>query len=323
MRAPNRPIRGQHDDPITARDRTMLQSSDFSSGIARKPSRGDTVKAMLAGGFLALAFALTAPSHTTQAAELAETFKGHDPMSTKTVDHSQWADLLSTYVTLSSDGITRVDYAALGGNATDVEKLGAYIDLLQETDVSKLNQDEQFAFWANLYNAVTVEVILEHYPVRSIRDISISPGLFSTGPWGKKLVTVEGEDLSLDNIEHDILRKNWDEPRVHYAVNCASYGCPNLALEPFTGKKLEAQLEKAGKDYVNHARGVTFEGGKLTVSKIYDWYGKDFGATRAAQLKAIAKHADPDLADKLKTHTGRVSYDYDWSLNDTANAPDA
>ena len=134
--------------------------------------------------------------------------------------------------------------------------------------------------------------------------------------------TVEDEELSLDNIEHDIMRENWDEPRVHYAVNCASYGCPNLALEPFTGKKLEAQLEKAAKDYVNHPRGVSFDGNKLTISKIYDWYGKDFGATKAAQLKSIAKHADPDLADKLKAHSGRVSYEYDWSLNDTANGPD-
>lgn len=243
-------------------------------------------------------------------------------MSAKTVDHSQWANLLSTYVSLGGDGITRVDYAALADSAADVEKLGAYIDLLQETKVSGLNQDEQFAFWANLYNAVTVEVILEHYPVRSIRDISISPGLFSIGPWGKKLVTVEGEELSLDNVEHDIMRANWDEPRVHYAVNCASYGCPNLALEPFTGKKLEAQLEKAAKDYVNHSRGVSFDGNKLTLSKIYDWYGKDFGTTKAAQLKSIAKHAEPELADKLKAHSGRVSYDYDWSLNDTANGPD-
>ena len=301
----------------------MLQSPDLTAENTRRASRRGTLTAMMLGGLLALAVALTASFHTAQAAELAETFKGHDPMSTKTVDHSQWADILTSYVTLGNDGITRVDYKALGGSAADAEKLGAYIDLLQETKVSGLNQAEQFAFWANLYNAVTVEVILDHYPVRSIRDISISPGLFSTGPWGKKLVTVEGEDLSLDNIEHDILRKNWDEPRVHYAVNCASYGCPNLALEPFTGTKLEAQLEKAGKDYVNHARGVSFEGSKLTISKIYEWYGKDFGSTKAAQLKNIAKHADRDLADKLKAHTGRVSYDYDWSLNDTANAPDA
>lgn len=318
---PNRPLRAQQDDPIDLRERTMLHMPSARTSDDLKARRGFLSAALLSAA-VALGFSLVTPIQPAQAADLAEIFDEHDPMSTKTVDHSQWASLLTTYVSLGSDGITRVDYAALGESAADVEKLGAYIDLLQETRVSSLNQDEQFAFWANLYNAVTVEVILEHYPVRSIRDISISPGLFSTGPWGKKLVTVEGEELSLDNVEHDIMRANWDEPRVHYAVNCASFGCPNLALEPFSGKKLEAQLEKAAKDYVNHPRGVSFEGSKLTLSKIYDWYGKDFGATKAAQIKSIAKHADPELADKLKAHSGRVSYDYDWSLNDTANGPD-
>lgn len=288
----------------------------------RWASLREGLPSLIMGGVLALGFAIATLPQPSHAADLAESFKKNDPMSTKTVDHSQWADLLTRYATPGGDDITRVDYAALSENAADVEKLGAYIDLLQGTKVSDLNQNEQFAFWANLYNAVTVEVVLEHYPVRSIRDISISPGLFSTGPWGKKLVTVEGEDLSLDNIEHDILRKNWDEPRVHYAVNCASYGCPNLALEPFTGKKLEAQLEAAAKAYVNHPRGVNFDGSRLTISKIFDWYGKDFGATKAAQLKSIAAHAAPELAEKLTSHTGRVSYGYDWSLNDTANAPD-
>ncbi|MEQ8746544.1 DUF547 domain-containing protein [Pyruvatibacter sp.] len=276
----------------------------------------------LVTGMVVLAIALLAGPKPADAADLADIFKGHDAMSTKTVDHSGWADLLSTYVSASSDGLTRVDYAALGANKADSQKLSAYIDLLQDTKVSALNRDEQYAFWVNLYNAVTVEVILDHYPVASIRDIGISPGLFSTGPWGKKLVTVEGEDLSLDNIEHDILRKVWDEPRVHYAVNCASYGCPNLALKPFTGKTLEAMLEAAAVGYVNHPRGVSFDGDRLTISKIYDWYGKDFGSSNAQLLESIAQHAKPALAKKLRAHTGRIRYAYDWSLNDTANAPE-
>ncbi len=253
------------------------------------------------------------------AMDLAEAFKEHDPMSTRTVDHSLWADLLSAHVREEDDGVARVDYAALAASKADLEKLGTYLDTLQDTKVSSLARDEQFAYWANLYNAVTVEVILDHYPVRSIRDINISPGLFSSGPWGKPLVTVEGKELSLDNIEHDILRKNWDEPRVHYAVNCASYGCPNLATDPYTGKTLEAQLDAAARAYVNHPRGVRFDGSKLVLSKIFDWYGKDFGTTRDEQLAAIAAHAAPDLAERLATHSGRIGYEYDWTLNDTAN----
>lgn len=277
----------------------------------------------LSAAVLALGLLTIAPAAHAAAGDLATPFKVHNPMSSKTVDNSQWADILSSYVTLGADGVTRVHYADLAGSAADVEKLGAYIDLLQNTKVSALNQDEQYAFWVNLYNAVTVEVIIEHYPVASIRDISISPGLFSTGPWGKKLVTVEDEELSLDNIEHDILRKVWDEPRVHYAVNCASFGCPNLATVPYTGKALEKQLTKAASDYINHPRGVAFDGDRLTLSKIFDWYGKDFGTTTAERLTAIAQHAKPALAKKLAAHSGRIRYAYDWSLNDTANDPDA
>jgi len=290
------------------------------TGAADVPTGPDRRNLLAGACGIILGVALIGAPEQAGAEDLADTFKDYDPMSTTTVDHSLWADILTAHVREDKDGITRVDYAALADSKPDLEKLGAYLDLLQDTDVAALGRDEQFAYWANLYNAVTVEVILDHYPVRSIRDISISPGLFSTGPWGKPLVTVEGKDLSLDNIEHDILRKNWDEPRVHYAVNCASYGCPNLALEPYTGKQLDAQLEAAARAYVNHPRGVRFEGGKLTLSKIYDWYGKDFGSSKTEQLTSIAADADPELADKLKNHSGRITYEYDWSLNDTANS---
>ena len=270
---------------------------------------------------LGLSLTMAAVPQWGHAADPADLFKEHDPMSTTTVDHGQWADVLSAYVSMSPDGITRVDYAALEASNADTAKLAAYIDMLQATDVSALSRDEQFAFWVNLYNAVTVEVIIQHYPVASIRDISISPGLFAKGPWGKKLVSVEDAELSLDNIEHDILRKLWTEPRVHYAVNCASYGCPNLALTPYTGAGLDAQLTEAAQAYVNHPRGVQFAGGKLTLSSIYDWYGKDFGATQAERLASIAQYADPALAKQLAAHSGRIAYHYDWALNDTANAP--
>lgn len=266
---------------------------------------------------LAAALCLTAVAPgPARAASLAETFGASDPMSTATVDHSAWGDLLAAYVHEAGDGVNRVDYAGLADNAADLEKLGAYIDTLQDTQVSQLARDEQFAFWTNLYNALTVEVVVEHYPVASIRDISISPGLFSVGPWGRKLATVEGQDLSLDDIEHEILRKAWDEPRVHYAVNCASIGCPNLARTPFTGAGLDAQLDFAARAYVNHPRGASFEEGTLVLSKIFDWYGEDFGASRQARLDAISAHAEPALAQKLRAHEGRIRYAYDWSLND-------
>ena len=107
---------------------------------------------------------------------------------------------------------------------------------------SLTSRDEQLAYWINLYNALTVKVILDHYPVKSILDIDISPGWFSIGPWGKKLVAVEGVEISLDDIEHRILRPIWRDPRIHYALNCAAVGCPNLLREAFTGATAEVLL---------------------------------------------------------------------------------
>ena len=117
--------------------------------------------------------------------------------------------------------------------------------------VSGLGRDEQCAYWINLYNALTLEVVLDHYPVDSIRDIDISPGLFSQGPWGKKLITVEGEQVSLNDIEHRILRPIWRDPRIHYAINCASLGCPNLQPRPFTGRTLDHALDLAAMRFVD------------------------------------------------------------------------
>ena len=139
---------------------------------------------------------------------------------------------LAQHLRTGEDGIARIGYGAVSDE--DRKSLDAYIAALAGHPGSRraLNRAEQQAYWINLYNALTVQVILDHYPVESIRDIDISPGLFADGPWGKKLVTIEGEAVSLDDIEHRILRPIWKDPRIHYAVNCASIGCPNLQAGP-------------------------------------------------------------------------------------------
>ena len=156
------------------------------------------------------------------------------------------------------------------------------------------------------------------YPVKSIKDIDISPGLFSDGPWGKKLITIEGTPLSLDDIEHEILRKNFNDPRVHYAVNCASIGCPNLQKQAFTAARLEQQLEQAAKDYVNSNRGVVITDGEVAISKIYSWFKKDFGISDAEILAHLGRYAAAPLKGKLANAQQIGDYFYDWSLNDTA-----
>ena len=240
-----------------------------------------------------------------------------------TPDHRPWGELLQTYVAVppaADRGAAPhfVDYSGLKADKYERAALGAYIESLEAVDPATLPRDEQFAFWANLYNALTVQVVVDHYPVASIRDISISPGLFARGPWGKKLVRVAGRDLSLDDIEHAILRPEFGDPRVHYAVNCASWSCPDLAVEPYEGAILDAQLDAAARRYVNSPRGVEFRDGRLTVSSIFSWYKKDFGGTEASLLAHLRRYAEPELAAALAKATRVSSYDYDWSLNDAA-----
>lgn len=242
---------------------------------------------------------------------------GADPL--KTPDHAPWGRLLQSRLTEGEGGApNRFDYGGLKASPEDRAALKAYIASLEAVDPEALSRDEAFAFWVNLYNALTVEVVVEHYPIASIRDIDISPGLFSNGPWGRKLVTVGGRELSLDDIEHGILRPEFGDPRVHYAVNCASVGCPDLAAEPYRGEDLDAMLDAAAGAYVNSPRGARVEGGKLTASSIFKWYMKDFGGTEAGVLAELRKYAAPALREKLENIAAVASYDYDWSLNDTA-----
>ena len=254
------------------------------------------------------------------AAELWPRWQAHDPAATETIDHSTFADLLERYLTRHADGVDRVRYAAL--RAEGRAALQTYVDQLQAIDPDGLNRAEQMAYWINFYNALTLLVVVEHYPVASIREINISPGLFSRGPWRKKLVTVNGEALSLDDIEHRILRPIWQDARIHYAVNCASIGCPNLQPEPFTATNLERLLEAGADAYVNHPRGVAMVGrsflpDQLTASSIYDWFAADFGDSEAGVLAHLRCYARGTTATLLADVETIDAYRYDWALNDS------
>ena len=230
--------------------------------------------------------------------------------------HSDWTNILSRYVHLHPDGVNRFDYGGLKNSETDTAILNDYIARLTSTQISDLPRDEKFAAYANLYNALTVRLIIENYPLESITKIR--PGLFAIGPWKQKLITLEGKDLSLDDIEHTILRKEFDDPRVHYAVNCASMGCPNLQQKAWTAKTLDQDLEIAARDYINHPRGVTIrKDGRLQVSTIYRWFKEDFGGNEKGVIVHLLKFAEADLAAAIKANPDIADHKYDWSLNDT------
>lgn len=227
------------------------------------------------------------------------------------IDHSAWDALLAKYVKPAADGVNRVDYAAI--KAQDLAALQHYLAALQAVDIQQYAKDEQFAFWVNLYNAATVALIVKKYPVDSIREI----GALGLGPWGDKLLKVSGKALSLDDIEHGILRPIWKDVRIHYAVNCASIGCPNLARQAFTAERLEPMLEAAARDYINHPRGFARVDGRLVASNIFDWYVADWG-----NQAGVLDHARQYATDATKAVLGDATkidrHGYDWSLNDAA-----
>ncbi len=265
--------------------------------------------------------AITPLLHSAPAAAApADIFSAHTKGSTGTVDHSVWDDLLKAYVVPGSDGINRVQYAKFKSDGR--AKLDRYLAALQATDVKSLDRPEQFAFWANLYNAKTIAIVLDAYPVKSIKNINLGGGLLAAvtgGPWKAKVLKVAGEDLSLDDIEHGILRPIFKDSRVHYAVNCASIGCPNLGRDALVGSKLEVQLDAAARAYVNTPRGVSVSDGAVTASSIYSWFEEDFGGNERGVLKHIRAYADDALKSKLNGLTSIADFAYDWSLNDAGS----
>jgi hypothetical protein len=234
--------------------------------------------------------------------------------------------LLKRYVKPGSDGLNRVDYARWHRKPEDRKALDAYVTNLAARKPSTMPRDEAMAYWGNLYNALTLKVILDRYPVKSIREIKSSGGWFDfksyTGPWREARVSVEGRKLSLDNIEHDIMRPTFKDPRVHYVVNCASYGCPNLMDRAWRAATLEADLEAGARAFINHPRGVTvLPSGALKVSSIFKWFIADFGGTDAALIAHFKRYAEPQLAARLTATTSIAEDGYDWSLNGVEPSP--
>jgi len=253
---------------------------------------------------LALAACPAAPAGT------ADTPPKPSPERPLPAQHAEWTRLLRTYVKPYTDGLNRVDYAAFAASAPDRAALDAYIAGFADKDLSA-RTDANFAAWANLYNAVTVRHILERYPVRSIRDG------YLVGPWKDVKVEAGGAEVSLDAIEHKILRSRWGTPQVHYAINCASYSCPNLPVTAWEAATLTADLEIAARAYVNSPRGVQVTARGLSVSEIYNWFEADFGGSKAAVIDHLLSYAEPDLAAKIRANPKILRYQYDWSLNDT------
>ena len=263
-----------------------------------------------AGLFLTIILALTANGVVKADPTL---FWNNSNASNKAViDHDAWENILKQYLqTEHSSGVNMFRYKQV--STADKQALKTYLAGLQEIDIREYQRSEQMAYWINLYNALTIDLILDNYPVKSIKKVG--KGFFSFGPWDDPIASIAGNTLTLNDIEHKILRPIWKDPRIHYAVNCASYGCPNLAASAYTASNTEALLNQGAVEYVNHPRGVSFKDGKLKVSSIFHWYAEDFGGDDKKRINHFIKYAKPELKQQLSNYQGSISHDYDWSLN--------
>jgi hypothetical protein len=254
------------------------------------------------------------PVRAVPQAEPWDLWLEHDPSSVQSIDHAGWERFLVGYLRIGADGVHRVAYGEV--TPADRAALDGYIDQLAAVPIGTYNRVEQMAYWINLYNALTVRLVLDHYPIASIRDIDDTPRPLSGGPWDDPLVEINGTPVSLNDILHRILRPIFGDPRVHYAVSCAALGCANLQPEPFRGDDLEHQLSKAAMAYVNHPRCVSVEDDKLGLSSLYRWYREDFGGSDAAVIHHLMGLANPRLAMSLQQFDRLGADGFDWRLND-------
>ncbi len=236
-------------------------------------------------------------------AELWSYWQQSDLANQAQISHQEWQQLLDRYLVSQGEN-TRFRYSKV--SPADKAKLKQYIQRLATLDPRQYRKAEQYAYWVNLYNAVTVDLILDHYPIKSITKLG---GLFSFGPWDQNVLVINGKKLTLNDIEHRILRPIWQDPRTHYAVNCASLGCPNLQAKTFTADNTQTLLDSAAKTFINSKKGVTISGDNAQISSIYDWFAVDFGG-ESQVFNHIRKYAP-----QYNSFSGRVTYHYDWSLN--------
>lgn len=220
------------------------------------------------------------------------------------VDHSIYADLLDKYVHQGN-----VDYH---GFKMEESELDQYLKVLENVDSKSLSRDEQFAFYINAYNAWTIKLILSGYPgIKSIKEL----GNILKTPWKKKICRIDGDVITLDDIEHHILRPRFKDPRVHFAINCAALSCPPLWSQPFIGNTLDRQLDDATRVFINNSKRNYLDGETLYASKIFNWFGKDFNDDVSG---FFLKYADDNLKKELEVKNNKIKVKYlpyDWSLN--------
>ncbi|MEM8734244.1 MAG: DUF547 domain-containing protein [Planctomycetota bacterium] len=267
-------------------------------------------------GLLAFAFAINAGGYRVSAGTtvpVGDVVDAKQRVSMDQIDHSVLDALLKRYV--NKDG--QVDYRKWSEQAADLRALDGYLIELSRAELDvKASRQAVLAYWINAYNAVTLKGILREYPTTSIRNHTAK--IVGYNIWKDLKLQVDGRQVSLDDIEHQVLRK-LGEPRIHFAIVCASISCPKLRNEAFLAEKLEEQLADNARDFFADSGKFTFDvkSRRLGLSKILSWFGEDFGSTRREQMQFIAPYVPAESRSLLLDDSAKVFYlDYDWGLND-------
>ncbi len=229
-------------------------------------------------------------------------------------DEASLNGLLSKYV--SGEGL--VDYTAWKASDTDLSALRTFTDELASFDPTSLSEGERLAFWINAYNAFALREVLERYPVETIRPRDFL-GIPERSFFTEEKHVVNGTSYSLDEIENDVLRSQFEEPRIHFAIVCASTSCPELRTEAYTAERLEAQLNEQARSFINDPIRNRYETSTASISKIFDWFEGDFTDAAASVPAYLTSFADEEATAVLESPELDVEYmSYDWGLNDQA-----
>jgi len=224
--------------------------------------------------------------------------------------HVKWSKILKEHTKKEVNQVS-FNYDKLKKAPKELKSYLKDLEAVKKDQFKSFTRDQKLAFWINAYNAYTIKIIIDNYPVKSIFEIKSN--FFTKGPWKKDFINLLGKEMSLDDIEHGTIRKQFKEPRIHFAVNCASIGCPSLLQEAFVANKLESQFQSASDNFLNNKLKNFVKGNTLHLSKIFKWYGDDFKQYKGAHDKGFVNYIVKEL--KLE---GKYTYtieDYDWKLN--------
>lgn len=215
----------------------------------------------------------------------------------------------------------RVNYRGIKND----DRFWIYIESLRKSSPDEITDPKaRLAYWINVYNAFTIKIVCDHYPIESIKDLntgSFLAYLFSSTVWDKEIVTLAGKTLTLNRIEHEIIRPEYNDPRVHYALVCAARSCPSLRTEAYSADRLDEQLNDQAMTFIRDRAYNVFDASRqtLALSSLFKWYAADFGGTDAALVEHVAQYLPDDQARSLRSMASKIKItylDYDWRLND-------